>query len=76
MKFKNKVILSSLILISGSALAETSGSNQGTQAAKDAFANITLLANEFISMAWPLVTLLVGALIGIKLFKKFASRAS
>ncbi|EKQ1116232.1 major coat protein [Morganella morganii] len=76
MKVKNKIIFSALSLFSGVALAEGGSSNQGTLAAKEAFASITSLANEFISMAWPLVTLLVGALIGIKLFKKFANKAS
>ncbi|EGT3608132.1 hypothetical protein FAP59_00640 [Morganella morganii] len=75
---KIKITLAtSALMLSGAALAvEGDASQGGTQAAKAAFAGISSLANEFISMAWPLVTLLVGASIGIKLFKKFANKAS
>ncbi|HCR3332386.1 TPA: hypothetical protein ON523_002115 [Morganella morganii] len=76
---KTKVVIaSSSLLLSGAVLAAEGDvpGGGGVSAAKQAFAGITNLANEFISMAWPLVTLLVGASIGIKLFKKFANKAS
>lgn len=76
-KVKTKVfVTATMLLLSGAAMAAEGGVSGGTEAAKQAFNGITGLAKDFIAMAWPLVALLVGASVGIKLFKKFASKAS
>lgn len=54
------------------ALATTAPASQGAAA-------ITALeaeATTMIDAAWPVATLIVGAMIAIKLFKKFANKAS
>lgn len=45
-------------------------------AAQSAVDSISLLADDFITAAWPIVTVIVVASIGIKLFKKFTSKAT
>ncbi len=57
-------------------VAAGSASATETTAAQDAIAAIETEAQTMIDAAWPVVTLIVGATIGIKLFKKFANRAS
>lgn len=71
---KNTLIVSSVLFLSANTFAAEG--DIGLSSAKEAFSGITSLATEFISMAWPLVTLIVAATIGIKLFKKFTSKAS
>lgn len=53
-------------LASGSALANAS----------DAMTAISTEATALIADAWPILTTIVVATIAMKLFKKFASRAS
>ncbi|GAA0542164.1 hypothetical protein GCM10009098_07300 [Rheinheimera aquimaris] len=55
-------------LASGSALAEGEAST--------AMAAISTEAGSLIADAWPIVTTIVVASIAIKLFKKFANKAS
>ncbi|MFP8659570.1 major coat protein [Enterobacter kobei] len=49
---------------------------EGQDQAKAAFDSLTAQATEMSGYAWALVVLVVGATVGIKLFKKFVSRAS
>lgn len=44
--------------------------------AKAAFNSLQASATEYIGYAWAMVVVIVGATIGIKLFKKFTSKAS
>lgn len=60
----------SALVVAGSASATE------TTAAQDAIAAIEAEATTMIDAAWPVVVTIVGAMIGIKLFKKFANRAS
>ena len=63
---KTKIVIASSMLLSGAVLAaDGNATTGGISSAKQAFSGITDLANEFISMAWPLVTLLVLSLIHI-----------
>lgn len=57
-------------------VAAGSASATETTAAEDAIAALEAEANTMIDAAWPVLTLIVGAMIGMKLFKKFANRAS
>ncbi|ECI3568716.1 phage coat protein [Salmonella enterica subsp. enterica] len=49
---------------------------EGDDPAKAAFASLQASATEYIGYAWAMVVVIVGATIGIKLFKKFTSKAS
>lgn len=69
----SKIVAGSTLLIGSSAFAaEGDASSQ----AKDAFDSLTTQVTEMSGYAWSLVVLVVGATVGIKLFKKFANRAS
>nr|prf protein,coat [Enterobacteria phage fd] len=48
---------------------------EGDDPAKAAFDSLQASATEYIGYAW-MVVVIVGATIGIKLFKKFTSKAS
>lgn len=54
------------LVASGSALADSSA----------AMTSISTEAGNLIDAAWPIVTTIVVASIAIKLFKKFANKAS
>nr|AAF78530.1 recombinant major coat protein precursor [Filamentous phage display vector f88-4] len=49
---------------------------EGDDPAKAAFDSLQASATEYIGYAWAMVVVIVGATIGIKLFKKFTSKAS
>ncbi|HBT7027018.1 TPA: phage coat protein [Klebsiella pneumoniae] len=49
---------------------------EGDNPAQAAFASLQASATEYIGYAWTMVVVIVGATIGIKLFKKFTSKAS
>ena len=53
----------------GSAHAQVTG-------AEAAFTEIQTAGSDMVGYAWPVVASITAALIGIKLFKKFANRAS
>jgi len=59
-------------LLMGSAVAHA----QEAPGASDAFSAIETQAADFAGDAWPIVIAITGALVGIKLFKKFVNRAS
>lgn len=75
--FISKIVAGSTLVIGSSAFAATSssGSDAASQA-KAAFDSLTSQATEMSGYAWALVVLIVGATVGIKLFKKFVNRAS
>ncbi|MFU1517906.1 major coat protein [Vreelandella alkaliphila] len=58
-----------LLMGSVAAHAQTTG-------AEAAFTEIETAGSEMVGYAWPVVASITAALIGIKLFKKFANRAS
>ena len=58
------------LLVAGTASA------QEATGASAAFGEIQSQVNELASDAWPVVIAVVGSLIAISLFKKFANRAS
>lgn len=51
-------------------------STGATDYAKAAFDSLTAQATLMSGYAWALVVLIVGSMVGIKLFKKFVNRAS
>jgi hypothetical protein len=59
----------SLVAVAGTAAAEPTGGAAAIAALSDE-------ATTMIDAAWPVVILVTGAVIGIKLFKKFANRAT
>lgn len=58
-----------LLLASAAAHAQVAG-------AEAAFTEVEAAGTEMAGYAWPVVATITAALIGIKLFKKFASQAS
>ncbi|WP_251978746.1 major coat protein [Salinicola avicenniae] len=73
-QFAGKAALASAALVGTTATAMASES--GTSAAVAAMESMGSQGSEMIGAAWPIATTIVGGLIGIKLFKKFANRAS
>ncbi len=67
--------MASVALVAGPTLA-TDPASSVHPAATQAMTDLSTQAGEFISMAWPIVATIVGASIGIKLFKRFASKAT
>ena len=66
-------------LATGTALALTAVGTAHAQeatAAADAFDSVSSMGSDMAGYAWPVVASITAALIGIKLFKKFANRAS
>lgn len=49
---------------------------EGDDPVKAAFNSLQASATEYIGYAWAMVVVIVGATIGINLFKKFTSKAS
>lgn len=69
----SKIVAGSTLVIGSSAFA---AEGDATSQAKAAFDSLTAQATEMSGYAWALVVLVVGATVGIKLFKKFVNRAS
>lgn len=67
----SKIVAGSTLVIGSSAFAA-----EGDSAAQAAFQSLTEQVKEMSGYAWALVVLVVGATVGIKLFKKFVNRAS
>jgi len=65
-------IAAGALVVSGFASATTTE----TSAAVTAMSSMQDQASSMIDAAWPFATLVVGAAIGLKLFKKFANKAS
>lgn len=71
---KASIVASSLMTVAAFA-DDTSTDTVNTQA-QAAFSALSSQANSYASYAWPVVITITGALIAIKLFKKFVNRAS
>lgn len=65
-------IVGGAALLMGSAVAHA----QEAPGASAAFTAISSQASDFAGDAWPVVIGVTSALVGIKLFKKFISRAT
>lgn len=77
MNLKDLTLKSSIVVASALpvfAFADD-GASGAADYAKDAFDSIKTEATNLIGYAWPVVVLIVGAIIGMKLFKKFANKA-
>lgn len=60
----------------GAALLMGSAAANAQESATAAFAEIQTQASDMAASAWPVVVAVVGSLIAIGLFKKFANKAS
>lgn len=63
----------------GAGALVASGIASATDTTSDAVSamnDMQTQATDLIAAAWPFATLVVGAAIGLKLFKKFANKAS
>lgn len=67
MTIKQQMLLAAGALVSGSVFA---------QSASEAMESISNEATSMATAAWPIATAIVVAVIGIKLFKKFANKAT
>lgn len=72
-----KNMIAKAVVLSTSVMASTAfAAGETNTQAKAAFDTLTASATEMSGYAWALVVLIVGAVVGIKLFKKFVNRAS
>ncbi len=71
---KNKIALgvSTLLVSAGSFAAE---GDTATNYATEAMNSLKTQATDLIAQTWPVVTVVVGAGLAIRLFKKFSSKA-
>ena len=67
--FKTKVVTTAAIV----ATSVTTAQAALPTAAQDAVDSVTLFVNDMIDVAWPILTIVVGATVGFKLFKKFVN---
>ncbi|GAB7217985.1 major coat protein [Dickeya zeae] len=72
-QFTKKTVLASALVASGSAMADT---GTATDYAAQAFSTLQAQVTNLGGYAWTMVVAIVGITVGIKLFKKFVSRAS
>ncbi len=70
----NKII-SRIFVFALTSITACTASAAGSPAS-EAFEALKTDASEYITYAWGLAVLIVGATVGIKLFKKFVNRAS
>lgn len=70
-KFVSRVVVG-VTALAGSAAAMATESSAGVTAISELEGE----AASLISAAWPVATAIMAGMIGIKLFKKFANRAS
>ncbi|BBV01536.1 major coat protein [Providencia hangzhouensis] len=71
------IVLKSSVFISTLFFSLSSLAAEGDKnLAKEAFGQLKTDAEQYTEYAWPLVILVTGSLIGIKLFKKYANRSS
>lgn len=71
-KLSNKLLACSLFVVSGTSLA-ADGSTPDYGA--EGFDYLLTQANGYIAKVWPIVVVVVGASLSIRLFKKFTSKA-
>ncbi|EBN6092977.1 capsid protein [Salmonella enterica] len=67
------VIASTFLLLSASTFAAEG--DTATNYATEAMNSLKAQATELIAQTWPVVTVVVGAGLAIRLFKKFSSKA-
>ncbi|EAA7364334.1 capsid protein [Salmonella enterica] len=67
------VIASTSLLLSASTFAAEG--DTATNYATEAMNSLKAQATELIAQTWPVVTVVVGAGLAIRLFKKFSSKA-
>lgn len=72
-KVAGKASAVSLTMVAGTTAAMAS---DGGSAASAAFSELASQASDMAGEAWPVVTAIVGSLLAIGLFKKFANRAT
>ena len=69
---KNKIVVGAgLLMASAGAFA----ADDGTSYATEAMNSLKSQATDLIAQTWPVVTVVVGAGLAIRLFKKFSSKA-
>lgn len=71
-----KYIAKSAVAIGSVVAAGSAMASETTTAAEDAIASMGDEATSMIDAAWPVAVTVMAGMIGIKLFKKFANRAS
>ena len=77
--FKLKKVAGKAAFVSTALIGSTTvamASESGTDYASQAFAEMQSQGSSMIGEAWPILTLIMGALVGMKLFKKFTNRAT
>ncbi|WP_136066428.1 major coat protein [Modicisalibacter radicis] len=57
-------------------VAGTASASETSSAAQQAFDSLQSQATDMASSAWPVVTAIVGSLLAIGLFKKFANKST
>lgn len=70
----NKYLAASLFFVSGLAAAE-GGAAGVPDYAGQAMDSLLTQANAMIGKVWPVVVIVVGASLSIRMFKKFSSKA-
>lgn len=73
---KTKVAAIAGLSLATIGTAHAGGGGTGGGGATAAFSSLQSQASDFASDAWPVVTAVVGSLVAISMFKKFANRAS
>jgi|GEM_PF-1479932 len=63
-------------MVTGTTAALASDTGGASSAASTAFSQLQSQASDMAGQAWPVVTAIVGSLLAIGLFKKFANRAT
>lgn len=71
--FKNKKVKALAVVASTTVGTAQAALPSDAQAAVD---SISTFANDMVAAAWPIAGAIVVASVGIKLFKKFANKAS
>lgn len=61
---------------SATAFATTPGASELPEGATEAFATITAQVNELSAAAWPLLMLVTGGFVAMRLFKRFVNKAA
>lgn len=71
---KSKLVVASASLLLSASTFAAEG-DTATSYATEAMNSLKAQATELIAQTWPVVTVVVGAGLAIRLFKKFSSKA-
>ncbi|EAN2609288.1 capsid protein [Salmonella enterica] len=71
---KSKLVIASTSLLLSASTFAAEG-DTATNYATEAMNSLKAQATELIAQTWPVVTVVVGAGLAIRLFKKFSSKA-